>query len=297
MDYKQLLELTIKQENPIYDYQPQFRYYLNKLDNVKDIQFLEFMWFMRKKNISLKRLINLSQIYFKFLTNYSNITEITTENFEFIYTVVFNSKLSNSSKITYLKGIKQILKHFKMNKVIELDEYRIKQDKKRILNSELITEDEKHYIVSNIQRLQHKVFFTILFDTGLRVGEVYSIDKSCFQKSDKGYFVTIQASKTEIRTVFTYSHNDLVERLLSSSWEKWTFGYRTTYNIIKRFQKKLNKKLYHHLARHTKATELSQKLTEQELKSYMGWTPDSDMLNNYVHLNNKNVLNKLESLY
>ena len=294
---KKLLELTFKQENSLYNYQSQFRYYLNKLDDIKDTDFLDFMWFMRKKNISIKRLINLNQIYFKFLLEHRNIKKISERDFELIYTLVYNSNLSNMSKITYLKGIKQIMKYFKLQKKINLNEYKIKDEKKIILYSDLLTEKEKLFIISNIKKNQHKVFFTILFDTGLRVGEVYSIDKNCFQKVKTGYFVTIQASKTQIRTVFTYSNNDLIEKLLNSSWTSWTFGYRTSYNIIKRFEKKLNKRLYHHLARHTKATELSKDLTEQELKNYMGWTPDSDMLNNYIHLNNKDILNKMEKIY
>ena len=294
MGYKKLLNESIEIENKLYNEDKKFKSILNKLDEEKDHEFLKFLWYKRKNNISLARLNKIYYTYSKFLINYK-ISEITEEDFNLIFLKIKKCKNSNSTIVMHLVITKQILKYYKLHKKIDLDQYKIKQEKKPIMNEDLLTEDEKHYIIEQISSLKHKVFFTILFDTGLRVGEVYSIDKSCFEKTKKGYIIQIKESKTTIRRVFTYSHNYYIEKLLKSNWEKWDFKYRTTYNIIKRFEKKLNKRLYHHLARHTKATNLSKKLTEQELKNYMGWTPDSKMLNNYVHLSNEEVINKLQN--
>lgn len=295
MDYKELLEKTINEENKLYNEHRKFATILQKLDSERDFHFLKFMWHLRRQNITLARLNKVYYTYSKFLVDY-DLPNISQEEFDLIFLEIRNCKNGNSTKLMHLVITKQILKFFKLHKTIDFEEYKIREEKKLLHNEELITEDEKHIIISKIKGLQHRVFFTILFDSGLRVGEVFSIDRSCFKKCEKGYLITIQQSKTTIRTIFTYSHNYYIEDLLKSSWESWTFGYRTTYNIIKRFEKKLGKRLYHHLARHTKATELSQKLTEQELKKYFGWTPNSKMLNNYIHLNEEEVLNKIQSL-
>lgn len=66
--------------------------------------------------------------------------------------------------------------------------------------------------------------------------------------------------------------------------------------VLKRFEKKFSKKIYAHLARHTKVTEFCSILTEQEIKNYMGWKPDSAMLNIYAHMNNRDVVDKLTGL-
>ncbi len=294
-DYKSLLLETVIKENKNYNYEILFKNKIKKYSNKKDKDFLKFLWDKRKSGITLARLNKYCDTYNKFLKEkYNKLSKIKEKDVEIIYIRILKCNNTNSSKRTHLNILKQIVSFY--NDKINLSKYKIKEEKKPLMSEELLTEDEKHKIISEIKGLQHKVFFTILFDTGIRVGELFSIDKTCFQKVEKGYIITIKESKTQIRSVFTYSHNYLIEKLLKSKWETWTFGHRTAYNIIKRFEKKLNKRLYLHLARHTKATELAQCLTEQEIKSYMGWSPDSKMLKTYIHLNNKLVIDKLQKL-
>lgn len=295
MEKKYLLDSTIEVENRLYRKHDQFRRNLHRLDDKKDLLFLDFLWNQRKKGISLSRLNKYYETYTIFLQNF-NLKRITEEQFEIIFVKIKNSNRANSTKRTHLEICKQILKYFKLHKKIDFEEFRIPKQNNPILNEDLITEDEKHIIISQIKSLKHKVFFTIMFDTGLRVGEVFSINRESFTKSKKGYLITIRKSKTKIRTVFSYSHNDFIDELLKTKWEAWDFGYRTTYNIIKRFEPKFQKRLYHHLARHTQFTNFAQQLTEQELKNYMGLTPNSKVLDNYVHLNNKLIFEKIESL-
>jgi site-specific recombinase XerD len=56
---------------------------------------------------------------------------------------------------------------------------------------------------------------------------------------------------------------------------------------------KISKKIYPHLFRHSRATHLAKHLTEQELKKYFGWTPNSGMASVYVHLSGADLDNKL----
>jgi site-specific recombinase XerD len=51
----------------------------------------------------------------------------------------------------------------------------------------------------------------------------------------------------------------------------------------------LNKRVYTHLLRHTRATELASILTEAQMKELLGWTQSSDMPSVYVHLSGRDV--------
>jgi len=55
----------------------------------------------------------------------------------------------------------------------------------------------------------------------------------------------------------------------------------------------LNKRVYTHLLRHTRATELASILTEAQMKEMLGWVQSSDMPSVYVHLSGRDVDNAL----
>jgi len=65
----------------------------------------------------------------------------------------------------------------------------------------------------------------------------------------------------------------------------------TSRKIIKRIAKKagINKKIDHQLFRKSRATELSNYLTEPQLREFMGWSPSSTMPSIYVHLSRRDV--------
>ncbi len=54
---------------------------------------------------------------------------------------------------------------------------------------------------------------------------------------------------------------------------------------------KLEKHIYAHLFRHSRATFYASKLTEQEAKRLFGWSGDSKMMARYVHLSGKDIDN------
>jgi ribosomal protein L40E len=63
--------------------------------------------------------------------------------------------------------------------------------------------------------------------------------------------------------------------------------------MIKRTAKaaKLRKRVYAHLFRHSRASYYANKLTEQQLKAFFGWTGDSRMAGTYVHLSGRDIDN------
>ena len=72
--------------------------------------------------------------------------------------------------------------------------------------------------------------------------------------------------------------------------------YLKTKNIRRdTFENWIKKKIYPHLLRHSRLTELAKELTEQELKVFAGWVAGSNMAQIYVHLSGSDVSNKLLS--
>ena len=61
--------------------------------------------------------------------------------------------------------------------------------------------------------------------------------------------------------------------------------------MLKRLGKKahIDKRIYPHLFRHSRATSYANRLTEQQLKNVFGWTGDSSMAATYVHLSQRDV--------
>ena len=51
----------------------------------------------------------------------------------------------------------------------------------------------------------------------------------------------------------------------------------------------MKKRLYSHLLRHSRATELATILTEAQMKEHFGWVPGSYMPSTYVHLSGRDV--------
>ncbi len=64
-------------------------------------------------------------------------------------------------------------------------------------------------------------------------------------------------------------------------------------NLCKRVG--IRKRIYAHLFRHSRLTELAKELPEQVLKKIAGWVPDSDMAQVYLHLSQRDVEESLLS--
>lgn len=69
--------------------------------------------------------------------------------------------------------------------------------------------------------------------------------------------------------------------------------------IIQRTAKRagIRKRIYAHLFRHSRATDLAGKLTEAQLKEFFGWVQSSRQAATYVHLSGRDVDDALLRIY
>jgi integrase/recombinase XerD len=179
--------------------------------------------------------------------------------------------------------------------------------KKRLLPEALLTEEEFKKLVGATENLRDRAFMLTHYDGGFRIGETLSL-RILNVAFDKYSAVVRVDGKTGPRRVrLTISTPALASWLSIHPYRNdpnaslWVGvgtvgrGKPLSYNgaraLLRRLAKKtgLKKRIYTHLMRHTRATELANILTEAQMKEHLGWVPGSDMPSTYVHLSGRDV--------
>lgn len=81
-------------------------------------------------------------------------------------------------------------------------------------------------------------------------------------------------------------------------WKPYPYASNSLETMLRRLGKKVGiPNLYPHMLRHTRLTELAKHITEQELKLFAGWIPDSKMAGVYVHLSGRDVKDAIMKVY
>lgn len=182
--------------------------------------------------------------------------------------------------------------------------------------SEVITdEDMMHIVEKGCSTYKEKAFISLLHETGARIGEFLNI-RLCDINIKGDYFEINLDGKTGKRTVFCYNslpylvkYLDIHKNKDDNSSHLWltdspnrlgkNLKYIGACKLIKRcFEKaKVSKKHNLHWFRHSRATILANKITEPQLRKYMGWSKDSRMIKHYGHLSNKDIENVMLNLH
>ena len=99
-----------------------------------------------------------------------------------------------------------------------------------------------------------------------------------------------------------------LERLTQESIDRFFFYIKscgkadstkiTEWKVFKKIARKagIEKKVYPHLFRHSRATQLARYLTEMEMKIFFGWSKNSNMPSVYVHLSGRDIDEKIIQL-
>lgn len=221
------------------------------------------------------------------------------------YTFLRKGKKCHYSKYSIYQ-IKSKVKKFLSYKNPELCEHiKPKMPKDRKLPEDMLSEEEIEKLLNACLSLRDKALIAFLFESGCRKGELLSIKIKNVVLDSLGAVVTIPAGKTgprRIRVVFSASYlRQYKENHPSSDPESLLFcSTRAPYGGIsdsglkeqlKEIAKRagIKKSVYAHLLRHSRATQLAKHLTEQQLKTYLGWTAGSSMASIYVHLSGQDI--------
>lgn len=179
----------------------------------------------------------------------------------------------------------------------------------RVLPEDILTEEEVIKMLNGAQNLRDKALIAILFDSGIRMGELFSIRIKDIDLDSNPAHITVKG-KTGARQVpimfsvpYLAQYINLVKERKpeDSLWKGmgvWVnkdkvLEYPAVRKALQTAAKRagLKKRIYPHLFRHSRASYYANKLTEQQLKAFFGWTGDSHMASTYVHLSGRDIDN------
>ncbi len=240
----------------------------------------------------------------KFRLKHSNIRLLTEKETKELFNCRWWKNLSKSTQKNFLSRIKTYLQFSNREDLIDFIPNRIKIKRKQISKVDLISRDELDLILKNCG-IKLRTLLMIMYEGALRKGEVLNIKKKDIEiKGDYG-ILKISESMTKKRDIPLYESLPYIREYLSRSEFKPNdklFNYKNdnTLNshllyvgnkIAKNHPKKWNgKKLYPHLFRHSRLTELAlTKLNEPQIRKFAGWTGGSNMPETYFHLDDSDL--------
>ena len=187
--------------------------------------------------------------------------------------------------------------------------------KQTIERSDLITYEEFEEMLKHCDRIRDRALLWVLWETGIRVGELISIRIRDVELKENMGMITVRG-KTGSRTVpviaglpdlqtWLERHplKDDPDAPLFISYKRGSFGKPLlesgVYNIVCQLAKKagIKKRMHPHLFRHTRATQLSTRLRESVLKQMFGWSQSSRVPQVYLHLASSDVIDSYSELY
>ncbi len=167
----------------------------------------------------------------------------------------------------------------------------------------ILTLAEVQRILAASGSLRNRALIHVCFESGCRAGEVLGLRIKDIE-FDKHGGVIVVSGKTGMRRLRLVESVHNLQNWLNvhpnrENPDAWVFpnlkGTPLTVesfnSILKATARKagLIKRIFVHLLRHSRATFLSQILTEYQLRIYFGWTMNSDVPARYIHLSGRDT--------
>jgi len=186
---------------------------------------------------------------------------------------------------------------------------------KRMLPEELLSEEEVNKIARAAGNPRDKALVMVLYESGCRIGEIASLKLKnvSFDQYGAVLRVTGKTGDRRVRIVSSvpllaswldfHPHRDDPNADLWASWVRRYSDHAPSYATIVKTLKELaeaagvHHRIYPHLFRHSRATNLASRLTEAQMKEHFGWVQSSKMASVYVHLSGRDVDNAILSTY
>ena len=179
----------------------------------------------------------------------------------------------------------------------------------KLLPEDILTEDEILRMLKSAKSVRDRAIIALLFDAGVRAGELLGMKRKDVDLSGEMGHITVNGKTGMRRVPIKFSTKYLGQYLdLINDYKPgdplWQAGGVHVNKgvpldrgglsmILKRAANGANigKRMYPHLFRHSRASNYANKLTEQQLKAFFGWTGDSKMTATYVHLSGRDIDN------
>ena len=277
--------------------------------------------FLQAKDSDPKTIVKHLYSFEKFLDALDGIDvrKATKEDIERAMARINATKLAEWTKSSIKVVVKAWYKHF-----VGEDLYYPKQvawikavvkKRSKLLPDDMLDEDEILKMLGGARDPRDKAIIALLFDSGVRSGEMLGMRVKDVDLDKELAHISVNG-KTGLRRIpimFSVPYLGQYLPLLKDSKPNdplWpSIGSRINQNaplnraglnmVLRRAAKraKISKRIYPHLFRHSRASYYANKLTEQQLKAFFGWTGDSRMASTYVHLSGRDIDNAVMKVY
>ena len=233
-----------------------------------------------------------------------NVNHLTKENILDLLRSEWYQSLKGQTQQLNIRRIRTYLKYSKRNDLVELLPKKFKIKTKQLSKTDLITRDDLDTILK-FSNLRGRTLIMVMYEGALRRDELLNIRKKHI-KFERGYIILkVAESKTIKRDIpLVESIPYLKEYFYTNFFEPddLIFPYNEAHylniyltglknRIAKKYPEWKSKKLYPHLFRHSRLTELAlSKLNEPQLRKIAGWTANSKMASIYFHLDDSDII-------
>jgi len=237
------------------------------------------------------------------------LTSLSQEDMESLFLWLKNAnEYRDDTKKDYWNMLRILARW--LNPKVTLNDYKLKVKTKRVLPENVLSEKDILKLVETAETIRYKAMITLLYESGCRVGELLSLRIADLTFDDYGAVIVVNG-KTGMRRIRLINAVPLLAQYLQEHrfredpqaplfyridhYNKKPLSETAINKLLKECAKKvgINKRIYPHLLRHSRATHLAKQLTEQELKVYFGWGGDSTMAATYVHLSGEDIEKKI----
>jgi len=290
-------------DNRYYDIE-RFRGCLERIKETKNYNFIiNYIYFYRTvKNWKIATCIRAICVYLKYhkFIDFNNLTIHSTFS---LFMNVKQSKYAQASKSLDWRKLRQMIKFAGFP--YDTSEFYMPEPKGTIRPENLLTKDEFELIISELEKhqygkgLEYKAFLYIIADTGCRTSEVLSINTNRLIINKEGFFEIVVSGKTGERNIVLYHSTEVLQQLINSGWNKWSFQYCAFYRQLKRVVKRtgINKRVYNHLLRHAFGSFIAEdnSVSIEVKNNYCGWSPRSRALETtYAHFSQRKVIDLMK---
>ena len=267
-----------------------------------------FISYLKQNNLSLNSVF----LYVRALTLLDNFTrkkfeEITREDLE-----LFLGHVAEKYSPTQVDNIKIYVKKF-YKWLLGNDEFYpplvkwIKKSNKRpqLERSSLLSYNEFLSMVRACDNIRDRAMLWVLWEAGMRVGELLSLKIRDVQRLNEKMLAVTVRGKTGPRTIplclavpdlkkWLEKHprgNDPDAPLFITSRGNPLTGDQVNV-LLKKYAERagIRKRVYSHLFRHSRATDLASEFPEPILRKLFGWTQGSRVPSTYLHIASEDVI-------
>ncbi len=186
---------------------------------------------------------------------------------------------------------------------------------------EVLTEEEIMKMIEATKHPRDKAIIAVGYEAGLRIGELAGLQWKDVIWTDLGANIRVYGKTGErvIPIVMAAPHlwkwmqnyphydprrgkpdpNAFVFVNIGAPGYGEPMEYRALSKVIKKAAKRagIDKRVYPHILRHSRATVLANYLTEAQMNEFFGWVQGSDMPRVYVHLSGRDINKAIYKMY